>query len=203
MRILLAVYLSCLIYVDSFATATSKTGVAQTEKAILSGGCFWCLEADFDKIPGVISTVSGYTGGNVNHPTYDQVSGGGTGHYESVEVTYNPAQVSYKALLMAFMHKIDPADAGGQFCDRGNQYRSAIFYLNDQQKEQALSTIKQLLASGHFKQVATKILPAKPFYRAEEYHQNYYQKNPIRYRFYRSRCGRDQQVDKVWGVRDT
>lgn len=203
MRILLAVYLSCLIYVDSFATVTSKTGIAQTEKAILSGGCFWCLEADLDKIPGVISTVSGYTGGNVNHPTYDQVSGGGTGHYESVEVTYNPAQVSYKKLLMAFMHSIDPTDAGGQFCDRGNPYRSAIFYLNDQQKEQALSTIKQLLASGHFKQVATQILPASPFYPAEEYHQNYYQKNPIRYHFYRARCGRDQQVHKVWGIRDT
>lgn len=198
MRIFLAVCMSCLIYVDSFAMATSKTGAAPPEKAIFAGGCFWCLEADLDKIQGVISTISGYTGGNVNHPTYDQVTGGGTGHYESVEVTYNPAQVSYKALLMAFMHRIDPTDAGGQFCDRGNQYRSAIFYLNNQQKEQALSTIKQLLASGQFKQVATKILPAKPFYPAEDYHQNYYQKNPIRYRFYRSRCGRDQQVDKVW-----
>ena len=203
MRILLAVFMSCLIHVDSFATATRQTGVTLPEKAILSGGCFWCLEADLDKIPGVISTVSGYTGGNVNHPTYDQVSGGGTGHYESVEVTYNPAQVSYKTLLMAFMHSIDPTDAGGQFCDRGNQYRSAIFYLNDQQKEQALSTIKQLLASGQFKQVATQILPANPFYPAEEYHQNYYQKNPIRYYFYRARCGRDQQVQTVWGARET
>lgn len=200
MRIFLAVCMSYLIFVDSFATAIHKTGVAQTEKAIFAGGCFWCLEADLDKIPGVIITVSGYTGGMAHHPTYEQVSAGGTGHYESVEVTFDPAKVSYPALLMAFMHSIDPTDAGGQFCDRGDQYRSAIFYLNDQQKQQALSNIKQLLASGHLKQVATQILPAKPFYPAEEYHQNYYQKNPIRYHFYRHRCGRDKQVYKIWGV---
>lgn len=202
MRIIIAVFMSCFMYVDSFATPSNITTATQTEKAIFSGGCFWCLEADLDKIPGVISIVSGYTGGTVNHPTYEQVSSGSTGHFESVEVTYNPAQVSYPALLTAFMHSIDPIDAGGQFCDRGDQYRSAIFYLNDQQKQQALSNIKQLLVSGHFKQIATQVLPAKPFYPAEEYHQNYYQKNPLRYHFYRFRCGRDQQVHKVWGVRE-
>jgi len=172
---------------------------AETQKAIFAGGCFWCLEADFDKIPGVIKTVSGYTGGVTQNPTYKAVSNGGTGHVEAVEVYYNPSKINYSELLNYFWHHIDPTDAKGQFCDKGKQYRSAIFYQNEQQKKLAQSSKQALIDSGQFKQVATLILPASTFYPAEFYHQDYYKKNPIRYKFYRYTCGRDKKIKEVWG----
>lgn len=171
---------------------------AKTETAIFAGGCFWCLESDMDKVPGVMETISGYTGGSVKNPTYKQVSAGGTGHFESVKVVFDSDKVSYQQLVNAFWHDIDPTDASGQFCDKGDQYRSVIFYLNKEQKKIAEASKQALIKSGKLSNVATLILPAGPFYPAEEYHQNYYKKNPIRYNYYRYTCGRDQRVKEVW-----
>ncbi len=172
----------------------------QRAEAVFAGGCFWCTESDFDKVPGVISTVSGYTGGKLLNPTYKQVSGGDTGHIESLRIVYNPARVSYAALVEHLYRTIDPVDAGGQFCDRGYQYRSAIFVANAQERRVA-ETLKAKLekvkkAPG---KIATLILPRSTFYPAENYHQDYYKKNPIKYRFYRLNCGRDARVKKAWG----
>lgn len=166
--------------------------------AVFAGGCFWCTESDFDKVPGVLSTTSGYVGGRVENPTYEQVSGGGTGHIESVQVVYDPRRVSYPALVDHFFRTIDPLDGGGQFCDRGSQYRSAIFVADEQQRRVA-EEIKMKLAQALPKPIATDILPAARFYPAEDYHQDYYKKNPVRYRFYRLNCGRDSRLKKVWG----
>ena len=166
--------------------------------AVFAGGCFWCTESDFDKVPGVLSTTSGYIGGRVENPTYEQVSGGGTGHIESVQVVYDPRRVSYPALVDHFFRTIDPLDGGGQFCDRGSQYRSAIFVMDEQQRGVA-EEIKKKLAHALPKPIATEILPAARFYPAEDYHQDYYKKNPVRYRFYRLNCGRDSRLKKVWG----
>ena len=171
----------------------------QTSTALFAGGCFWCMEADFDKVPGVIQTISGYTGGATKNPSYEAVSKGGTGHFEAVSVVYDPTKVSYQALLNVFWHSIDPTDANGQFCDKGDSYRSAIFYQNKEQENRAKQSKAALLKSGQFKTIATEILPASVFYPAEEYHQNYYQKNPVRYRYYRHRCGRDARIKEVWG----
>jgi peptide methionine sulfoxide reductase msrA/msrB len=172
----------------------------ETRTAVFAGGCFWCTEADLEKVPGVIEAVSGYTGGHLPNPTYEQTSAGGTGHVEAVKVTYDPARVSYGQLLTWFWRHIDPTDAGGQFVDRGAQYRSVIFYADEEQHRLAEASKQKLNASGHFeKPVVTEILPLGTFYRAEEYHQNYYRKNPIRYRFYRFNSGRDQFLEKVWG----
>jgi peptide-methionine (S)-S-oxide reductase len=170
---------------------------AQYEKAIFAGGCFWCTESDFEKIPGVISAVSGYTGGVVKNPSYEQVSAGGTGHRESVEVTFDPSKISYAQLLEHYWHSIDPTDNDGQFCDNGAQYRSAIFYLNASQKEQAEASKAAVIKK--LGKAYTDILPAGPFYRAEEYHQQYAKKNPVRYHFYRFNCGRDQRLKEIWG----
>lgn len=170
---------------------------APTEKAIFAGGCFWCTESDFEKVPGVIAAVSGYTGGHVRNPSYEQVSAGGTGHRESVEVIFDPAKVSYAQLLDHFWHSIDPTDNDGQFCDNGGQYRSAIFYRNQSQKEQAEAS--KVAVMRKFGKVYTDILPAGPFYPAEEYHQHYATKNPVRYHFYRFNCGRDQRLRQLWG----
>ncbi|MCE5334512.1 MAG: peptide-methionine (S)-S-oxide reductase MsrA [Desulfobacteraceae bacterium] len=168
--------------------------------AVFAGGCFWCVEADFEKLDGVVEAVSGYTGGTVENPTYEQVSAGGTGHLESVRVIYDPDRISYKELLDFFWKHIDPTDAGGQFVDRGGQYRSAIFYENEEQKKLAEESKRELEKSGHFdKPIATEILAASKFYPAEEYHQNYYSKNPIRYKYYRYGSGRDQFLAKAWG----
>lgn len=166
--------------------------------AVFAGGCFWCTESDFDKVPGVLSTTSGYIGGRVENPTYEQVSGGGTGHIESVQVVYDPQRVNYPALVDHFFRTIDPLDGGGQFCDRGSQYRSAIFVADEQQRRTA-EEIKMKLAKALPKPIATDILPAARFYPAEDYHQDYYKKNPVRYRFYRLNCGRDSRLKKVWG----
>jgi peptide-methionine (S)-S-oxide reductase len=170
------------------------------ETAIFAGGCFWCTESDFDKVPGVVSTTSGYTGGRVKNPSYEEVSAGGTGHAEAVLVTYDPKKISYAKLLKAYWLSIDPLTANRQFCDGGNQYRSAIFYLNETQKKQALAYKKSLEDSQFFKQpIVTEINAASEFYPAEDYHQDYHNKNPVRYRYYRSSCGRDARLEQVWG----
>jgi peptide-methionine (S)-S-oxide reductase len=178
------------------AAESSPAGVA-----IFAGGCFWCTEADFDKVPGVISTTSGYIGGKVINPTYKQVSSGKTGHVEAVEVRFDPSKTSYQKLLAAFWPTIDPLTGDGQFCDHGSQYRSVIFYEGAEQKREAEASKAELQASGRFKQsIRTEILPATGFYPAEEYHQDYYIKNPIRYKYYRSQCGRDARLAEVWGI---
>ncbi|HEX2764450.1 MAG TPA: peptide-methionine (S)-S-oxide reductase MsrA [Allosphingosinicella sp.] len=167
--------------------------------AVFAGGCFWCTESDFDHVPGVVSTTSGYSGGRVANPTYEQVSAGGTGHYESVKVVYDPAKVSYRSLVARFFKTVDAVDGGGQFCDRGSQYRSAIFVANPEQRRIA-EEVKARAAALLKKPVATQILPAAPFYAAEAYHQDYYRKNPVRYRYYRWRCGRDARLKALWGA---
>ena len=182
------------------SSGNQPTETRDSEIAVFAGGCFWCTEADFDKIPGVISTTSGYIGGRVPNPTYKQVSRGKTGHVEAVQVRFDPLKTSYSRLLAAFWPTIDPITANGQFCDRGSQYRSAIFYYNEDQKKQAEASRAELAASARFNRpIATEILPATTFYPAEEYHQDYYIKNPIRYRYYRSNCGRDARLAEVWG----
>ncbi len=173
---------------------------APTAVATFAGGCFWCMEPPYDKLEGVISTTSGYTGGDTVDPSYDEVSAGGTGHYEAVQVRYNPELVSYAKLLEVFWHNIDPLDGGGQFCDRGSQYRSAIFFHDQTQLAAARESIQALEQSGRLHgMIQTEVLPATEFYAAEEYHQDYYEKNPIRYRFYRFSCGRDGRLEDVWG----
>jgi peptide-methionine (S)-S-oxide reductase len=172
-----------------------------TATATFAGGCFWCVEADFDKVPGVISTTSGYTGGHVANATYQQVSAGGTGHAEAVEVVYDPGKVSYEKLLDWFWHHVDPLARNRQFCDVGDQYRTAIFVRNDAERRLAEASKKQVAAELKAP-VYTEIAAAGPFYKAEEYHQDYYVKNPVRYKFYRWNCGRDQRIEEVWGKHD-
>jgi peptide methionine sulfoxide reductase msrA/msrB len=175
---------------------------AGQQTAVFAGGCFWCTESDFEHVDGVIEAVSGYTGGHVPDPTYKQVSKGGTGHVESVKVIYDPKKISYQDLLEVFWRKVNPTDAGGQFVDRGYQYRSVIFYADEQQHQLAEASKKELAASGIFdKPIVTDILPLGPFYPAEDYHQNYYKRNPIRYHWYRSHSGRDQFTEKIWADR--
>lgn len=169
----------------------------QTEVAIFAGGCFWCMEHDFDQVPGVISTTSGYTGGTKVDPTYEEVSSGKTGHVESVQVVYDPSKVSYEHLLDFYFHNIDPTRNDGQFCDEGSQYRPVIFYENEEQKRLAEQYKQNLIASKKVEPVLVDILPAQTFYPAEEYHQKYYKKNPIRYKFYRTTCGRDRRLKQL------
>lgn len=167
--------------------------------ATFAGGCFWCVEADFEKVPGVVKVISGYTGGEVVNPTYKQVSAGGTGHVEAVQVYYDPARITYEQLLDVLWRHIDPTDDGGQFVDRGSQYRSAIFYDDERQRDIAEKSKRALQQSGRFdKPIVTEILPFKTFYVAEDYHQDYYKNHPIRYRYYRWNSGRDQFLEKVW-----
>ncbi len=170
----------------------------QFEKAVFAGGCFWCVESDFDKVQGVVSTISGYTGGKTSDPTYRQVTAGGSGHYEAVEITYDPAKVSYEMLLAAFWRSVDPVDDGGQFCDRGDSYKTAVFVANDKERDLAEASRKaaQTLVD---EPIVTPILAAGPFYAAEDYHQDYYKNNPLRYRYYRFSCGRDRRVKELWG----
>jgi peptide-methionine (S)-S-oxide reductase len=170
-------------------------------KATFAGGCFWCMEPPFDKLDGVISTTSGYAGGHVANPTYKQVSAGKTGHMESVQVVFDPEKISYRELLDVFWRNVDPLDAGGQFCDRGNQYRTAIFYADEDQKLIAERSKAALNRSGPLsKPVVTEILPLNGnFYPAEEYHQDYYIKNPLKYKYYRTACGRDRRLRQLWG----
>ncbi len=168
--------------------------------AIFAGGCFWCVEAGFEHLPGVIEAISGYAGGDISNPTYEQVSAGGTGHVETVQVHYDPSVISYDELLDAYWQMIDPTDNGGQFVDRGRQYRPIIFYAGEAEKQAAERSRDRLAASGRFKKpIVVEIAPLKVFYSAEEYHQDYYKKNPLRYKFYRYHSGRDQFLQKVWG----
>lgn len=172
---------------------------AQTETAIFAGGCFWCTESDFDKVPGVVSTTSGYIGGHQQNPTYQQVSAGGSGHAEAVQVIYDPTQISYAKLLDKFWHSVDPTTPDAQFCDHGSQYRSAIFYLNSEQQQLAEASKVALEKNKPFKQpIVTQIVAASTFYPAEQYHQNYHERNSVRYNYYRWSCGRDQRLEELW-----
>jgi peptide-methionine (S)-S-oxide reductase len=173
---------------------------APDEKAIFAGGCFWCEESAFEDLPGVVSAVSGYTGGRTADPTYEQVSTGMTGHAESAEITFDPARISYEDLLQVFWHNIDPTQSDGQFCDHGSQYRSAIFYLNDAQKRAAEASKARLEQDPRFRgKIATQIVPASKFYPAEEHHQNYCKVNPLRYKMYAAGCGRAARLKAIWG----
>jgi len=170
---------------------------SKTETAIFAGGCFWCVESDFDKIPGVISTESGYDGGTSNDPSYKTVSAGKTNYAESVKITFDSDKVSYAYLVNYFWHHIDPTVSNAQFCDHGKQYRSAIFYENESQKIIALKSLD--IVKKELKTIYTQITTSTKFYPAEEYHQDYYKKNPLRYKYYRWNCGRDKRVDDIWG----
>ncbi len=184
---------------DKKDKSDARTPSAETREAVFAGGCFWCTESDFEKAHGVIEVISGYTGGDVVNPAYEDVSAGGTGHVESVKVIYDPKKITYEQLLDVFWRHVDPTDTGGQFVDRGSQYRSVIFYSNDEERNLAEASKKRLEASGQFdRPIVTEILPLGPFYTAEEYHQDYYKKNPIRYRFYRANSGRDRFIEKAW-----
>jgi peptide-methionine (S)-S-oxide reductase len=203
-RIILLVML--LLFAGSDAgmaeTKPADRGGAKLEKATFAGGCFWCMEAPFDTLPGVISVTAGYTGGQVKNPTYEEVSAGGTGHAEAVQIVYDPAIIGYNKLLEVFWHNIDPTVKDRQFCDRGRQYRSAIFYENGEQHRLALQSKAALDKSKPFGDpIVTEIVPAGGFYPAEEYHQHYYKKNPIRYNYYRTSCGRDRRLKELWGSR--
>jgi peptide-methionine (S)-S-oxide reductase len=173
---------------------------SDTATAILAGGCFWCVEADFDKVPGVLSTTSGYIGGRVANPTYEQVSSSDTGHVEAVRIVYDPSKVTYEALLQHFWRNVDPLTANAQFCDRGPQYRSAIFALDDRQKQLAEASKAAVEKRFAPRRVATEINSAATFYPAEDYHQDYYKKNEVKYKFYRWNCGRDARLQEVWGA---
>jgi peptide-methionine (S)-S-oxide reductase len=180
-----------------------QPGETRYEKATFAGGCFWCMEPPFDELPGVISTTSGYTGGRTKNPTYEEVSGGGTGHAEAVEILYDPAKITYAQLLDVFWKNIDPLTPDRQFCDVGPQYRSGIFYHNEEQKRLAEASKTAIEKSGRFaRQIVTEIVAASAFYRAEEYHQDYYKKNPIRFNYYKLTCGRARRLQELWGRSD-
>lgn len=183
------------------ATADAKPG---SETAIFAGGCFWCMQPPFDKLKskGVLKTVVGYTGGHKANPTYEETSSGTTGHREAIEVTFDPKKISYKELLSVFWKNIDPYDPAGEFCDKGEQYTSAVFYSSDEQKAAYEASLVEIVAKEGIKKdkVTTALLPAKPFYPAEGYHQSYYKKNALKYKFYRYRCGRDQRLKEIWGT---
>ena len=191
---------------DNKAKQEEKNTLMKTESknykiATFAGGCFWCVESDFEKVDGVIEAISGYTGGDEPNPTYKQVSAGGTGHTEAVQIRYDPDKITYKELLDVFWRHVDPTDAGGQFVDRGSQYRPAIFYHDEEQKRMAEESKEELEKSGRFtKPIATEIVPLGDFYIAEEYHQDYYDKNPLRYKMYRYGSGRDQFLSSTWSA---
>ena len=183
----------------AIATESPPPKTESAATAIFAGGCFWCTASDFEKVPGVIDAQSGYTGGKAVNPTYEQVSAGGTGHTEAVRVTYDPARVSYAQLVDFFWRTIDPTVKNRQFCDVGSQYRSAIFWQTEEERTIAEKSRDALLASGKFKEIHTEIVQASAFYVAEEYHQAYYKKNPLRYNYYRHGCGRDDRLEDLWG----
>jgi peptide-methionine (S)-S-oxide reductase len=188
------------LIVAPLLTAEVGAQAPKQETAVFAGGCFWCVEEAFEKVPGVSKAVSGYIGGTVANPSYEQVAAKQTGHAEAVEVTYDPAKVSYAQLVDWFWRNIDPFDANGQFCDKGSPYRSGIHYQGDAQKKIAEASKAELEASGRFKQkIVTEIVPAGTFYPAEDYHQDYYKKNASRYQYYKFACGRAQRLENVWG----
>ncbi len=199
-RMITKLLLGSLILLPLMVVESGAASAHHWQKATFAGGCFWCMEPPFEKLPGVQDVISGYTGGQKVNPTYEEVSAGGTGHMEAIEVMYDPSVVSYEKLLEVFWRQVNPTDAGGQFVDRGPSYLSAIFYHSDEQKMLAEESKKKLAQSGRFdKPIATEIRPAGPFYRAEEYHQDYYKKSSLKYKFYRNNSGRDQYLEKVWG----
>ena len=188
----------------AFCLVASTLALAAPTKratAVFAGGCFWCEETAFEGVPGVLAVTSGYTGGHLANPTYEQVSAGGTGHAESVEVAYDPRKISYEKLLDIFWHNVDPLQRDAQFCDHGTQYRSAIFYRDESQRAAAEASKAKLEEEARFKgKIVTEIVPASTFYRAEEYHQDFYRKNPVRYYSYRAGCGRDARLKALWGA---
>jgi len=197
MKMLITAIMGMSVILIAITTIMAATNL---EKATFAGGCFWCMEHPFDEIPGVVSVTSGYTGGQKKNPTYEEVSAGETGHAESVQIVYDPTQVTYEKLLNIFWHNIDPISKDRQFCDSGHQYRSAIFYHNEEQRQLALRSKALLEKNKTFKEpIVTEIVKATEFYPAEDYHQHYYKKNPIRYKYYRYRCGRDQRLKELWG----
>jgi peptide-methionine (S)-S-oxide reductase len=179
-------------------SASQSPGGTETSKATFAGGCFWCMEPPFDKLDGVISTISGYAGGKKKNPTYEEVSAGNTGHAEVVQITYDPKKITYEKLLEVFWHNVDPLTPNRQFCDVGSQYRTAIFYHDETQKRLAEES-KKALAKRFKEPIVTEIVAAAEFYPAEDYHQDYYTKNPLRYKYYRYSCGRDQRLEALWG----
>ncbi|MCF4098873.1 peptide-methionine (S)-S-oxide reductase MsrA [Maritalea mediterranea] len=187
-----------LIYIVMAALLSVSTVQAAEEKAVFAGGCFWCVEADFEKVDGVKEAISGYIGGTVDNPTYEQVTGGNTGHYEAVEIIFDNDKVSYRELVDILWRTIDPVDAGGQFCDRGNSYRTAVFTRTADQEAAALAS-KAEAEEALGQRIVTPIIEDDRFYKAEDYHQDYYKKNPVRYNFYRFTCGRDKRVEALWG----
>lgn len=200
---------SCLVVAcapaESQISSSNPTGVTQTvsqeglDNLIVAGGCFWCVESDFEKLPGVIEAVSGYTGGRTENPTYKQVSYNDTGHYEAAKITFDPAVISYGELLDYYWTSVDPTDPTGQFCDKGESYRTAIFARPDQ-LETAQQSLAEIKESKPFSDpIVTPVLPVSTFYNAEDYHQDYYKKNPVRYKLYRTGCGRDARLKKLWG----
>lgn len=189
-----------LLFILALGTsAMARSPVLPTETAIFAGGCFWCMQPGFDATPGVVRSTVGYSGGHVANPTYEQVISDTTGHYEAIEVEYDPKQVSYEALLPIYWENIDPLDAGGQFADRGEHYQTVIFVAGDAQRAAAEESKQTIEAKFAPKPVATKILPAKPFYPAEDYHQKYYEKNKLRYNAYKYGSGRVDKLDALWG----
>ncbi|GAB4391851.1 MAG: hypothetical protein Tsb005_03360 [Gammaproteobacteria bacterium] len=196
---ILTLIISGLLLVGSNAWGRQPAQQPSLSTATFAAGCFWCVQEAFDKAPGVVKVIVGFTGGHLANPTYRQVSRENTGHYEAVEVKFDPRKISYQQLLQVFWRNSDPTDAGGQFCDRGPSYRTAIFYHNERQKRLATQSKAQLVASNKLEKVVTPILPAGKFYPADESHQDYYKKNPFRYKFYKSRCGRVERLNKVWG----
>ena len=191
--------IECLSFAALLFLVAPMLASAQTAKATFAGGCFWCMEPPFDELAGVISTTSGYTAGKIKNPTYEQVSSGSTGHTEALQVVYDPKKITYEKLLEVFWHNIDPVAANGQFCDLGSQYRSGIYYHDGNQKSAAEKSKKSI--QTRFKQpVATEIAAATVFYPAEDYHQDYYKKNPVRYKLYSHGCGRAQRLEEVWGA---
>lgn len=197
MNIKISLFL-CLIFLSQM----SQEAKAQTKTAVFAGGCFWCLEPPFDKLKesGVLDTIVGYTGGETDNPTYEQISSGKTGHKEVIKVVYDSQKISYQELLDVFWKNIDPFDGIGQFCDKGDQYLSAVYYLDDEQKNDYLKSLEALKKKGiEVKNFKTQLLKASEFYPAEDYHQDYYLKNPVRYKYYRYSCGRDKRLQQIWG----
>ena len=188
--------LPLLLLLGSVTVSAQEKAEAE---AIFASGCFWCTESDFEKVEGVIEAVSGYTDGRTSSPTYQQVSAGRTGHTEAVKVTYDPDKVSYQKLLSVFWHNVDPTVKNRQFCDSGSQYRSGIYYLNPEQQKAAEKSLVDLKASGRFEKIYTELKSASKFYPAEDYHQDYAKKNPWRYKYYRTGCGRDDRLKRIWG----
>jgi methionine-S-sulfoxide reductase len=187
-----------LLVLPLIAAQAGAVTMTHHEKATFAGGCFWCMTPPFEKLNGVHEVISGYTGGHGANPTYEDYAE--KGHIEAVQITYDPSKVSYSALLDVFWRQINPTDRGGQFCDRGPQYRSAIFYENDEQKQLAEKSREALEKTGRYQNpIVTELIKASAFYKAEDYHQDYHKKNPVRYKFYRYSCGRDQYLEKVWG----